>query len=95
MVYELFRKPVLTPQLTPQPRSKVAKFKTVIIVTSDPTTDPTTGVLENIRDHRGIHKPLYTARFALSEVSTCHDQESIWVDVREEWLSSIRPEQRN
>ena len=48
------------------------------------------GVLENIRDRRGIHKPLYTVRFDLSEVSTCHDQDSIWVDVHEEWLSAIR-----
>jgi len=30
-------------------------------------------VLENIRDHRGVHNPLYTVRFGLSEVSTCHD----------------------
>ncbi len=48
------------------------------------------GVLENIRDHRGIHKPLYTVKFDLSEVSTCHDQDSIWVDVHEEWLSGVR-----
>lgn len=48
------------------------------------------GVLENIRDHRGIHKPLYTVRFDLSEVSTCHDPDSIWVDVHEEWLSEAR-----
>jgi hypothetical protein len=26
-------------------------------------------------------------RFDLSEVSTCDDQDSIWVDVHEEWLS--------
>jgi nitrile hydratase beta subunit-like protein len=45
------------------------------------------GVLENIRDHRGVHKPLYTVKFDLSEVSTIHDQDSIWVDVHEEWLS--------
>ena len=44
------------------------------------------GVLENIRDHRGIHKPLYTVRFDLSEVSSCRDRDSIWVDVHEEWL---------
>jgi nitrile hydratase beta subunit-like protein len=48
------------------------------------------GILENIRDHRGIHKPLYTVKFDLSEVSTCHDQDSIWVDVHEEWLSEVR-----
>ena len=48
------------------------------------------GVLENIRDHRGIHKPLYTVKFDLSEVSTCHDTDTIWVDVHEEWLSIVR-----
>ena len=50
------------------------------------------GVLENRRDHRGVHKPLYTVRFDLSEVSVCHDQDSIWVDVHEEWLSEARPD---
>jgi Nitrile hydratase beta subunit len=48
------------------------------------------GILENIRDHRGIHNPLYTVKFDLSEVSTCHDQDSICVDVHEEWLSAVR-----
>ena len=48
------------------------------------------GVLENIRDHRGIHQPLYTVRFDLSEVSTSPDQDSIWVDVHEEWLSRLQ-----
>lgn len=48
------------------------------------------GVLENIRDHRGVHKPLYTVKFDLSELSSCHDQDSIWVDVHEEWLSAAR-----
>lgn len=50
------------------------------------------GVLENIRDHRGIHKPLYTVKFDLSEVSACHDMDTIWVDVHEEWLTSVRPD---
>jgi len=45
------------------------------------------GVLENIRDHRGVHKPLYTVKFDLGELFSCHDQDSIWVDVHEEWLS--------
>ena len=53
------------------------------------------GVLENIRDHRGIHNPLYTVRFDLSELSTCHDTDSIWVDVHEEWLSALEPEENN
>ena len=49
------------------------------------------GVLENIRDHRGIHKPLYTVKFDLSELSNCPNTDTIWVDVHEEWLSSVRP----
>ena len=53
------------------------------------------GVLENIRDHRGIHNPLYTVRFDLSEVSTCRDQDSIWVNVHEEWLTRLELEERN
>ena len=50
------------------------------------------GILENVGDHRGIHKPLYTVRFDLAEVSTCRDQDSIWVDVHEEWLSEVKPD---
>jgi hypothetical protein len=53
------------------------------------------GRLENSRDHRGIHDPLYTVRFDLSELSTCADPDSIWVDVHEEWLSALEPEERN
>ena len=53
------------------------------------------GLLENPGDHRGIYNPLYTVRFDLSEVSTCHDQDSIWVDVHEEWLSGLKPEERH
>ena len=50
------------------------------------------GILENVRDHRGIHEPLYTVKFDVSELSPCHDADTIWVDVHEEWLSSVRPE---
>jgi nitrile hydratase beta subunit-like protein len=50
------------------------------------------GRLENSRDHRGIHDPLYTVRFDLSEVSTCRDTDTILVDVHEEWLSRLRPD---
>jgi hypothetical protein len=53
------------------------------------------GLLENPRDHRGIYNPLYTVRFDLSEVSTCRDQDSVWVDVHEEWLSAPAPEERS
>ena len=49
------------------------------------------GILENVRDHRGIHPPLYTVRFDLSEVSPCHDPDSIWVDVHEDWLTKVSP----
>ena len=53
------------------------------------------GILENVRDHRGIHQPLYTVRFDLSEVSSAHGHDSIWVDVHEEWLSSLAGEGKN
>jgi hypothetical protein len=81
----------------------------VIVAAENPTGNPRTpkyirgkrgviglvhGVLENIRDHRGIHK-LYTVRFDLSEVSNCHDQDSIWVDVHEEWLSGLQPDEKS
>ena len=82
----------------------------VMVASENPTGNPRTpkyirgkrgviglvhGVLENVRDHRGIHPPLYTVRFDLSEVSTCHDQDSIWVEVHEEWLTRLQPEQKN
>lgn len=82
----------------------------VMVASENPTGNPRTpkyirgkrgviglvhGVLENVGDHRGIHPPLYTVRFDLSEVSTCHDQDSIWVDVHEEWLTRLQPEQKN
>lgn len=53
------------------------------------------GTLENVRDHRGIHQPLYTVRFDLSEVTSSGGQDSIWVDVHEEWLSSLGPADTN
>jgi hypothetical protein len=79
----------------------------VMVAAENPTGNPRTpryirgkhgviglvhGVLENIRDHRGIHQPLYTVRFDLSEVSTSPDKDSIWVDVHEEWLSRLQPD---
>jgi hypothetical protein len=79
----------------------------VVVAPENPTGNPRTpkyirgkrgviglvhGRLENARDHRGIHPPLYTVRFDLSEVSTCHDQDTIWVDVHEEWLSRVSPD---
>jgi hypothetical protein len=52
------------------------------------------GVLENPKDHRSLYDPLYTVRFDLSALSSCSDRDSIWVDVHEEWLSSLRPEDK-
>lgn len=82
----------------------------VVVATENPTGNPRTpkyirgkrgivalahGRLENSRDHRGIHDPLYTVRFDLTEVSGCRDTDTIWVDVHEEWLSGLQPEERN
>jgi nitrile hydratase subunit beta len=50
----------------------------------------THGRLENSRDHRGIHDPLYTVRFDLSEVSGCRDADTVLVDVHEEWLREAK-----
>ncbi|HXG50316.1 MAG TPA: SH3-like domain-containing protein [candidate division Zixibacteria bacterium] len=46
------------------------------------------GVLENPRDHRELHPPLYTVRFDLGEVSSCRDRDAVFVDVHEEWLTA-------
>jgi hypothetical protein len=79
----------------------------VVVASANPTGNPRTpkyirgkqgviglvhGVLENKRDHRGVHQPLYTVRFELSELSTCRETDSIWVDVHEEWLSGASPD---
>ena len=86
-------------------RSKFKIGDAVMVAAENPAGNPRTphyvrgkrgvvglvhGILENVRDHRGIHNPLYTVKFVLSEVSPCHDQDSIWVDVHEEWLSEVR-----
>ena len=88
-------------------KSKFKIGDPVVVAAENPTGNPRTphyirgkrgviglvhGVLENVGDHRGIHKPLYTVRFDLSELSTCRDQDSIWVDVHEEWLSVVWPD---
>jgi hypothetical protein len=85
--------------------SKFSIGDAVMVAAANPTGNPRTpkyirgkrgvvglvhGILENVRDHRGIHKPLYTVKFDLSEVSTCHDHDTIWVDVHEEWLTPVR-----
>jgi hypothetical protein len=81
----------------------------VVVAPQDPSGNPRTpryirgkrgiigavhGTLENPRDHRGIYQPLYTVRFDLSELSSCQDQDSVWVDVHEEWLSALKPGER-
>jgi len=88
-----------------QPSGKYKIGDAVMVATENPAGNPRTpkyirgkrgvigivhGVLENIRDHRGVHGPLYTVRFDLSELSTCCDPDSIWVDVHEEWLSTVK-----
>ncbi len=90
-------------------KSKFKIGDAVVVAAENPTGNPRTpkyirgkrgtiglvhGVLENVRDHRGIHQPLYTVRFDLSELSSCQDQDSIWVDVHEEWLSELRSAER-
>ena len=84
--------------------SKYKVGDAVLVAVENPTGNPRTpyyirgkrgvigavhGLLENLRDHRGVHKPLYTVRFDLPEVSSCGDRDSIWVDVHEEWLSPL------
>ena len=88
-----------------QTNSKYKIGDAVMVADENPTGNPRTpryirgkrgvigavhGVLENIRDHRGIHNPLYTVKFDVSELSNCHEPDSIWVDVHEEWLSAVR-----
>jgi hypothetical protein len=89
------------------PNSKFNVGEPVIIAAENPTGNPRTpqyirgkrgvigavhGRLENSGDHRGVYQPLYTVRFDLSEISTCHDQDSVWVDVHEEWLHKAQPD---
>jgi hypothetical protein len=91
-------------------KSKFKVGDSVVVATENPTGNPRTpkyirgkrgvigavhGRLENSRDHRGIYQPLYTVRFDLTEISPCRDQDSVWVDVHEEWLNALQPEGRN
>ena len=97
-------------QRTQSTTSKYKVGDAVLVAVENPSGNPRTphyirgkrgvigamhGLLENVRDHRDIHKPLYTVKFDLSEVSTCADRDSVWVDVHEEWLSPLDAEQRN
>jgi len=44
------------------------------------------GVITNPLDHRGLYPPLYTVRFNIKEVFGRETNETLWVDVHEEWL---------
>ncbi len=44
------------------------------------------GVINNPVDHRDLYPPLYTVMFTLKEVFGREANESLWVDVHEEWL---------
>lgn len=44
------------------------------------------GVIENPLDHRGLYPPLYTVRFEAREIFGGTGNDSLWVDVHEEWL---------
>ena len=46
------------------------------------------GVINNPVDHRGLYPPLYTVMFTLKEVFGREANESLWVDVHEEWLEA-------
>ena len=48
------------------------------------------GVIHNPRDHRGRYPPLYSVRFGVREVFGTHSDDSLWVDVHEEWLESLQ-----
>jgi hypothetical protein len=86
-------------------RYKFSVGDPVVVAAENPTGNPRTpryirgkggvigavhGVLENPKDHRDLYQPLYTVRFALSEISSCSGQDSVWVDVHEEWLKPLR-----
>ena len=44
------------------------------------------GVINNPVDHRALYPPLYTVVFTLKEMFGREANESLWVDVHEEWL---------
>jgi len=44
------------------------------------------GVTENPLDHRGLYPPLYTVMFELKEVFGRPGNETLCVDIHEEWL---------
>lgn len=44
------------------------------------------GVIDNPLDHRGLYPPLYTVGFEIREVFGRPTDDTLWVDVHEEWL---------
>lgn len=44
------------------------------------------GVISNPLDHRGVYPPLYTVMFEVKEVFGRPTNDTLWVDVHEEWL---------
>ena len=46
------------------------------------------GVIENLRDHRGLYPPLYTVAFDVKEVFGTESPDKLRVDLHEDWLTS-------
>ena len=46
----------------------------------------THGVVENLRDHRGLYPPLYTVAFDVKEVFGTESADKLRVDLHEDWL---------
>ena len=44
------------------------------------------GVIVNPLDHRSLYPPLYTVAFEMEEVFGKPTNDTVWVDVHEEWL---------
>ena len=44
------------------------------------------GVIENLRDHRGLYPPLYTVAFDVKEVFGTESADKLRVDLHEDWL---------
>ena len=48
------------------------------------------GVIDNPLDHRELYPPLYTVGFEIREVFGRLTDDTLWVDVHEEWLEQAR-----
>lgn len=47
------------------------------------------GVIENLRDHRGLYPPLYTVAFDVKEVFGTESADQVRVDLHEDWLERM------